>query len=97
MDQGVGLPRRPETLAENRWGDWLDRISRPDLGTVIDDMHPVVYTSAEYGLDNMVSAGGLGMLSRDHYRTAFDLGMPCVCIGHLHANRKQQSIETDGS
>ena len=48
----------------------------------------IAYYSAEYGLDETVSiyAGGLGVLSGDHLKTASDLGVPLVGVGMLYKN-----------
>jgi glycogen phosphorylase len=47
---------------------------------------PVAYFCAEYGLHESLRlyAGGLGMLSGDHLKSASDLGVPLVAIGLLY-------------
>lgn len=46
----------------------------------------IAYFSAEYGLDETVAiyAGGLGILSGDHLKSASDMGVPLVGIGLLY-------------
>lgn len=48
----------------------------------------IAYFSAEYGLDETlpIYAGGLGILSADHLKSASDLGIPIVAIGLLYKN-----------
>lgn len=48
----------------------------------------IAYFSAEYGLDETlpIYAGGLGILSGDHLKSASDLGIPIVAIGLLYKN-----------
>ena len=48
----------------------------------------IAYFSAEYGLDETlpIYAGGLGILSGDHLKSASDLGLPIVAIGLLYKN-----------
>ena len=48
----------------------------------------IAYFSAEYGLDETlpIYAGGLGILSADHLKSASDLGLPIVAIGLLYKN-----------
>lgn len=46
----------------------------------------IAYFSAEYGLDETmpIYAGGLGILSGDHLKSASDLGIPLVAVGLLY-------------
>ena len=60
----------------------------------------VAYFSAEYGLDEIlpIYAGGLGILSGDHCKSASDLGIPFVPIGLLYKQGYfNQLINKDGS
>jgi len=43
--------------------------------------NPVAYFCAEYALDNMAMAGGLGVLAADTVREAHDQGFPMIGIG----------------
>lgn len=60
----------------------------------------IAYFSAEYGLDEVlpIYAGGLGILSGDHCKSASDLGIPFVPIGLLYKQGYfNQFINKDGS
>ncbi len=60
----------------------------------------IAYFSAEYGLDEIlpIYAGGLGILSGDHCKSASDLGLPFVPIGLLYKQGYfNQLINKDGS
>ena len=60
----------------------------------------IAYFSAEYGLDETlpIYAGGLGILSGDHCKSASDLGIPFVPIGLLYKQGYfNQFINKDGS
>ena len=60
----------------------------------------IAYFSAEYGLDETlpIYAGGLGILSGDHCKSASDLGIPFVPVGLLYKQGYfNQSITKDGS
>lgn len=60
----------------------------------------IAYFSAEYGLDEIlpIYAGGLGILSGDHCKSASDLGIPFVPIGLLYKHGYfNQLINKDGS
>lgn len=60
----------------------------------------IAYFSAEYGLDEIlpIYAGGLGILSGDHCKSASDLGIPFVPIGLLYKHGYfNQIINKDGS
>lgn len=50
------------------------------------ELKRVVYISMEYGLGQALPlyAGGLGILSGDHLKTASDLGAPLIAIGLLY-------------
>ena len=60
--------------------------------TWFNNVHPnnkkdlIAYFSAEYGLDETIPiyAGGLGILSGDHLKSASDLGIPLVAVGLLY-------------
>jgi starch phosphorylase len=59
----------------------------------------IAYFSAEYGLDEIfpIYAGGLGILSGDHCKSASDLGLPFVPVGLLYKHGYfNQSINKDG-
>ncbi|MBQ9267669.1 MAG: alpha-glucan family phosphorylase [Clostridia bacterium] len=60
----------------------------------------IAYFSAEYGLDEIlpIYAGGLGILSGDHCKSASDLGIPFVPVGLLYKDGYfNQEINRDGS
>ena len=60
----------------------------------------IAYFSAEYGLDEIIPiyAGGLGILSGDHCKSASDLGIPFVPVGLLYKDGYfNQKINKDGS
>lgn len=60
----------------------------------------IAYFSAEYGLDEIlpIYAGGLGILSGDHCKSASDLGLPFVPVGLLYKQGYfSQYINKDGS
>lgn len=60
----------------------------------------IAYFSAEYGIDEVlpIYAGGLGILSGDHCKSASDLGIPFVPIGLLYKDGYfNQEINKDGS
>lgn len=60
----------------------------------------IAYFSAEYGIDEIlpIYAGGLGILSGDHCKSASDLGIPFVPIGLLYKQGYfHQLINKDGS
>ena len=60
----------------------------------------IAYFSAEYGIDEIlpIYAGGLGILSGDHCKSASDLGIPFVPIGLLYKQGYfHQFINKDGS
>jgi starch phosphorylase len=59
----------------------------------------IAYFSAEYGLDEIfpIYAGGLGILSGDHCKSASDLGLPFVPVGLLYKHGYfNQRINKDG-
>ncbi len=63
-----------------------------------DDL--IAYFSAEYGIDEVLPlyAGGLGILSGDHCKSASDLGIPFVSVGLLYKQGYfNQIINKDGS
>lgn len=60
----------------------------------------IAYFSAEYGIDEVIPiyAGGLGILSGDHCKSASDLGIPFVPVGLLYKDGYfNQKINKDGS
>ena len=60
----------------------------------------ISYFSAEYGLDEIlpIYAGGLGILSGDHCKSASDLGIPFYPVGLLYKHGYfNQLINKDGS
>jgi starch phosphorylase len=60
---------------------------------------PVAYASMEYGLHAClpIYAGGLGILSGDHLKTASDLGVPLVGLGLLYRHGYfRQTVDADG-
>ncbi len=60
----------------------------------------IAYFSAEYGLDEIlpIYAGGLGILSGDHCKSASDLGIPFYPVGLLYKDGYfNQLINKDGS
>ena len=60
----------------------------------------IAYFSAEYGLDEIlpIYAGGLGILSGDHCKSASDLGIPFYPVGLLYKHGYfNQLINKDGS
>lgn len=60
----------------------------------------IAYFSAEYGIDEIlpIYAGGLGILSGDHCKSASDLGIPFIPIGLLYKHGYfNQLVNKDGS
>ncbi len=60
----------------------------------------IAYFSAEYGINEALPnyAGGLGILSGDHCKTASDLGLPFVAIGLMYKHAYfTQAIDTEGN
>jgi len=60
----------------------------------------IAYFSAEYGLDEIlpIYAGGLGILSGDHCKSASDLGIPFYPVGLLYKHGYfNQLINKDGT
>jgi starch phosphorylase len=73
----------------NTWG----RVNTPEL---LD--HPVAYFSAEFGFHESlpISAGGLGILSGDHAKSASDLGLGFVGVSlFYHEGYFQQAIDAN--
>ena len=60
---------------------WFDRTHERDAEDVL-----TAYFSAEFGLTECLEifAGGLGVLSGDHLKSASDLGLPLVGVGLLY-------------
>ncbi|MDI6751949.1 MAG: alpha-glucan family phosphorylase [bacterium] len=66
----------------------------------ISSERPVAYFSMEYGLHECMPlyAGGLGMLSGDHIKSASDLNIPLVAIGLLYKQGYfKQGISKEGN
>lgn len=86
------------------WNSYLEYIKTPKwFETVIDvEKHSnmqVAYFSAEYGLHESIQsyAGGLGILSGDHFKSASDLGIPFIAVGLLYRNGYfHQYLNSDG-
>jgi starch phosphorylase len=60
---------------------------------------PTAYFSMEYGLSHALAlyAGGLGVLSGDHLKSASDLGVPLVGVGVLYRHGYfYQTVDADG-
>lgn len=60
---------------------------------------PFAYISMEYGLDASLPlyAGGLGVLSGDHLKSASDLGVPLIGVGLLYRyGYFHQTVDGDG-
>ena len=60
---------------------------------------PIAYFSTEFGLHETlpIYAGGLGVLSGDHLKSASDIGLPLVAIGFLYTKGYfSQHITEDG-
>src|SRR5207253_840048 len=65
----------------------------------ISPARPVAYFCAEYGVHNSLPlySGGLGMLARDHLKSASDLKLPLVAIGLLYRyGYFRQRLSRDG-
>jgi starch phosphorylase len=62
--------------------------------------HQISYFSAEYGIHESLPnyAGGLGIIARDHTKTASDLGLPFVAVGLMYKHAYfTQEIDKDGN
>ncbi len=73
-------------------GDWFARTHATEGG-------PTAYFSMEYGLHHSLPfyAGGLGVLSGDHLKSASDLGVPLVAVGLLYRHGYfHQTVDADG-
>jgi starch phosphorylase len=68
-----------DAYMENK-SSWFRKTHKPADGPL------VAYFSAEFGLTECLSifAGGLGILSGDHLKSASDLGIPLVGVGLLY-------------
>ncbi len=75
-----------------KWPEFLETIDRTDLSEQINKKNPYVYFSAEYGCPGLGANGGLGMLSRDHFLQAADIGLPGYFLGLAYSSRKEQQI-----
>lgn len=73
-------------------GDWFARKHGGAGG-------PTAYFSMEFGLHHSIPfyAGGLGVLSGDHLKSASDLGIPLVGVGILYRHGYfHQTVDADG-
>lgn len=64
-----------------------------------DENHRLAYFSAEFGITESlrIFAGGLGVLSGDHLKSASDLGVPLVGVGLFYTEGYfKQLIDADG-
>src|SRR5262245_47692813 len=71
-------------VAYRRWCEYME--STDTWGGVHSGIlghRPAAYFSAEFGLHESlpIYSGGLGVLARDHLKSASDLGIPLVAIG----------------
>ncbi|MCK4622212.1 MAG: alpha-glucan family phosphorylase [Desulfuromonadales bacterium] len=77
----------------NTRGEWFwETIPNPSS-------QPIVYFSAEYGLQHSLPfyAGGLGFLAGDHLKECSDLGVPLVAVGFMYPEGYvRQKIREDG-
>lgn len=80
---------------QEHWQSWTEQINRPELSDKLNIQYPYVYWSAEYGCPGLGANGGLGMLSRDHFLQARDLGFPGMFLGLAYDARKEQKICQD--
>ncbi len=87
--------------AYQRFQDYLNKTN-----TRFSKNHPllkdqtIAYFSAEYGLHESLPnyAGGLGILSGDHCKTASDLGLPFVAVGLMYKHAYfSQLLDEDGN
>ena len=79
-----------------RTDTWWATTGERDSG---DLKGPIVYMSAEFGLDASlpIYSGGLGVLAGDHVKTASDLGLPFVAVGLLYRSGYfRQIIDHEG-
>lgn len=86
------------------WNLYLDYIQTPKWFEIQEnipykDKMQIAYLSMEYGLHESIQtyAGGLGMLSGDHCKSASDVGLPFVAVGLLYRNGYfHQYLNSDG-
>jgi starch phosphorylase len=86
------------------WDQYMNYLSTPKWfelqnGISEKDRYKVAYLSMEYGVHESIQtyAGGLGILSGDHCKSASDLGLPFVAVGILYKNGYfHQYLNTDG-
>lgn len=86
------------------WNLYLDYIQTPKWFELQEnikfkDKMQIAYFSMEYGLHESIQtyAGGLGMLSGDHCKSASDIGLPFVAVGLLYRNGYfHQYLNSDG-
>src|SRR5512136_2184026 len=91
------------TLYDRVMADFDRYMSSPDtwFAKTYPDLtgKSIAYFSAEFGLHESlpIYAGGLGVLSGDHCKTASDLGLPFVGVGFLYPQGYfRQRITEDG-
>jgi starch phosphorylase len=68
-------------------------------GPLANSGHRIAYFSAEFGLTESLGiyAGGLGILSGDHLKSASDLGLPLIAVGLLYQEGYfRQYLNPDG-
>jgi starch phosphorylase len=86
------------------WNLYIDYIQTPKWFELkkdipFKDSMLVAYFSMEYGLHESIQtyAGGLGILSGDHCKSASDIGLPFVAVGLLYRNGYfHQYLNSDG-
>ncbi|MEF3255362.1 MAG: alpha-glucan family phosphorylase, partial [Deferribacterales bacterium] len=86
------------------WSSYLEYLKTPKWFETVMDYYKhsnmqVAYFSAEYGLHESIQsyAGGLGILSGDHFKSASDLGIPFMAVGLLYRNGYfHQYLNSDG-
>jgi len=86
------------------WYEYIDYIQNPKWFESKDNKEKlrnfqVAYFSAEYGIHESIQsyAGGLGILSGDHCKSASDLGIPFIAVGMLYRNGYfHQYLNSDG-
>lgn len=89
---------------ESVWDLYMEYIQTPKWFEIRDDIPNkdkmlVAYFSMEYGLHESIQtyAGGLGILSGDHCKSASDIGLPFVAVGLLYKNGYfHQYLNSDG-
>jgi starch phosphorylase len=82
-------------------GTWYHRtyVQAGETQSAVESGPRIAYFSAEFGLTESLSiyAGGLGILSGDHLKSASDLGLPLVGVGLLYQQGYfRQYLNPDG-